>query len=203
MISEASKFVFKVPSVVSRARRVLIKPCASYPVPYPVTTSYNLLASIIASIRRASDADTRLRSLLHGFADGTASLEDIFQHQEADMPDWNYGRFLAFYGDGLRLSLSDTAFGNIAWCATKGNNYATDMLKQCFEKYTSCLIQILDPTVVLLSGLSMPDRVLDDVQELLPDAQVIWMLHYAHRKGREAEETEFARVRALLNSGDT
>ncbi len=60
MIFEASNFDFKVPSVVSRARRVLIKPTASYPLPYPVTTSADLLASIISSIRRVSDADILL-----------------------------------------------------------------------------------------------------------------------------------------------
>ena len=60
MIYESSEFVFKVPSVVSRARRVLIKPAASYPLPYPVTTSANMLAAIISSIRRVSDADILL-----------------------------------------------------------------------------------------------------------------------------------------------
>ncbi len=57
MIFGASDFIFKVPSVVARARRVLIKPSASYPLPYPVTTSADMLASIIASIRKVSDAD--------------------------------------------------------------------------------------------------------------------------------------------------
>ncbi|HJX13608.1 MAG TPA: DUF362 domain-containing protein [Dehalococcoidales bacterium] len=57
MIFDASEFVFKVPYVVARARRVLIKPSASYPLPYPVTTSPDMLAAIIASIRRVSDAD--------------------------------------------------------------------------------------------------------------------------------------------------
>lgn len=60
MIFEASDFVFKVPSVVVRARRVLIKPNASYPLPYPVTTSAEMLAAIISSIRRVSDADILL-----------------------------------------------------------------------------------------------------------------------------------------------
>ena len=67
MIFEASDFEFKVPSVVSRARRVLIKPSASYPLPYPVTTSADMLAAIIASIRRVSDADILL---LEGTAGG-------------------------------------------------------------------------------------------------------------------------------------
>lgn len=60
MIFDTSEFVFKVPSVVARARRVLIKPSASYPLPYPVSTSADMLASIIASIRRVSDADILL-----------------------------------------------------------------------------------------------------------------------------------------------
>jgi uncharacterized protein (DUF362 family) len=60
LIFEASDFVFKVPSVVSRARRVIIKPSASYPLPYPVTTSPEMLAAIISSIRRVSDADILL-----------------------------------------------------------------------------------------------------------------------------------------------
>lgn len=67
MIFEASEFVFKPPSVVSRARRILIKPSASYPVPYPVTTSQNLLSTVIDGIRRISDADILL---LEGTPDG-------------------------------------------------------------------------------------------------------------------------------------
>jgi hypothetical protein len=57
LIFEASKFTFKAPEAISRARRVLIKPAASYPVPYPVTTSRDLLATIIKGIRQVSDAD--------------------------------------------------------------------------------------------------------------------------------------------------
>jgi uncharacterized protein (DUF362 family) len=60
LIFDSSDFAFRVPSVVSRARRVLIKPSASYPLPYPVTTSAEMLAAIISSIRRVSDADILL-----------------------------------------------------------------------------------------------------------------------------------------------
>jgi uncharacterized protein (DUF362 family) len=67
LIYDTSDFVFKVPSVVARARRVLIKPSASYPLPYPVTTSADMLAAIISSIRRVSDADI---ILLEGTPDG-------------------------------------------------------------------------------------------------------------------------------------
>ena len=60
MIFEAAEFVFEAPSLISRARRVLIKPSASYPVPYPVTTSRDILSVIIEGIRQVSDADILL-----------------------------------------------------------------------------------------------------------------------------------------------
>ena len=57
MIFEASEFVFKAPPAVSRARRVLVKPCAWHSAPYPATTSRDILATIVDGIRRVSDAD--------------------------------------------------------------------------------------------------------------------------------------------------
>ena len=60
MIFEASEFVFKAPPVLSRVRRVLIKPSACYPVSYPVTTSRDILSVIIEGIRQVTDADILL-----------------------------------------------------------------------------------------------------------------------------------------------
>ena len=57
MIVEASEFNFKASPEIARARRVLIKPAASYPVPYPVTTSPEMITRIIEGIREVSDAD--------------------------------------------------------------------------------------------------------------------------------------------------
>jgi len=57
LIYKASEFVFKPPAVISRARRVLIKPAAAYPIPYPVSSSRELLSSIIRGIRQVSEAD--------------------------------------------------------------------------------------------------------------------------------------------------
>jgi len=82
LISKASEFVFKPPSVVSRARRVLIKPCASYPVPYPATTSRDMLAVIIEGIRRVSDADILL---LEGTPSGEP-VKPIYQALGYDFP---------------------------------------------------------------------------------------------------------------------
>jgi hypothetical protein len=55
--SEVSNFIFKSSPEIARARRVLIKPFAPFPVPYPVTTSPEMISRIIEGIREVSDAD--------------------------------------------------------------------------------------------------------------------------------------------------
>ena len=82
MIFGAPDFVFKPPSVVSRARRILIKPSASYPIPYPVTTSQSVLTSIVAGIRQVSDADI---ILLEGTLSG-GDIHPIYQALGYDFP---------------------------------------------------------------------------------------------------------------------
>jgi hypothetical protein len=146
---------------------------------------------------RTDDADMHFCDLIHAFADGSLHLDDVFQHQAQDMPNWGYGRFDRFYVTGLGLHLPDVAFGNIAWCPTKGNNYPVKMLRHCFSMHTASLTRILKPNIVLLSG-SSTHRFREDVRRELPHAQVIKMLHYAHRKGRDAEQRELDRVRGLI-----
>ena len=83
MIFEASDFTFKPPAQVSWARRVLIKPCASYSLPYPVTTSPELLRKVIEGIRKVSDADIII-------ADGTYSGESIYPIYEKLKYDFHH-----------------------------------------------------------------------------------------------------------------
>ncbi|MFC1949008.1 DUF362 domain-containing protein [Chloroflexota bacterium] len=82
MIFDASDFVFRAPSIVSRARRVLIKPGASYAVSYPVSTSREILSAIIRGIRQISDADILL---LEGTGDG-GSIYPVYQALGYDFP---------------------------------------------------------------------------------------------------------------------
>jgi len=145
---------------------------------------------------RRDGKDAHFRNILHAFKNGSASLNDIFEHQVQDMPNWgNKGRFLKFYEEGLGLNLSDVAFGNIAWCPTKQNKYPSKMLARCFTTHTDSLIQILNPDVVLLSGKNT-HHFEKDIQK--PNRRIIKTLHYAHRKGRDAQQKELARVRTLL-----
>ena len=76
MIVKDTDFTFAPPPQLAWARRVLIKPCASYPSPYPVTTSPKLLNALIKGIRRISNADILI-------ADGTPSGESIYPIYQA------------------------------------------------------------------------------------------------------------------------
>lgn len=76
MIFDADQFVFTPAPQVARARRVLIKPDAGYPLPYPVSTGVDTLRSIIEGIKRVSDADILI-------LDGTSSGEPIYPFYKA------------------------------------------------------------------------------------------------------------------------
>ena len=82
MIFEASEFVFEPPSLVSRARRVLIKPNAGHPVPYPVSTSRETINAVVESIKQVSDADI---IVLEGTTSGE-SIYPIYQALGYDFP---------------------------------------------------------------------------------------------------------------------
>ena len=76
MIFEASEFVFTPPPLISRARRVLIKPNAVDGQPYPVSASRETLGLIIDSIKQTSDADIII-------LEGTSTGEPIYPVYQA------------------------------------------------------------------------------------------------------------------------
>jgi len=82
LIFDTSEFIFKASTAISRARRVLIKPSAYYPVSYPVTTSRDMLSLIIDGIRQISDADI---ILLDG-TPGGGPIHPIYQDLGYDFP---------------------------------------------------------------------------------------------------------------------
>ena len=82
MIFEAVDFVFKPPPQVRWARRILIKPYAHYPLPYPITTSRESLETLIKGIRGISEADI---ILLEGNPD-TESMRSIYRALGYDFP---------------------------------------------------------------------------------------------------------------------
>jgi hypothetical protein len=82
MIFEASEFIFKPPPLVSRARRILIKPSAGYLLPYPVCTSREILNLVIEGIKQMSDADI---IILEGTPNGD-SIYPVYKELGYDFP---------------------------------------------------------------------------------------------------------------------
>jgi len=82
LVFDSEDFIFEAPPAIARARRVLIKPVAGYPVGYPVTTSREMIVSIIMGIRQISDADILI---LEGTSTG-APVAPMYQALRYDFP---------------------------------------------------------------------------------------------------------------------
>jgi uncharacterized protein (DUF362 family) len=82
MIFEADVFVFEPPKEVAFARRVLIKPCARYAAPHPMTTSRETMEAVVAGIKKVSAADI---VVLEGSAEGKPMLS-IYKDLGYDFP---------------------------------------------------------------------------------------------------------------------
>jgi hypothetical protein len=146
---------------------------------------------------RHDRANTRMRDLIHCYAADNGALEDILEHQKRDFPNWGNGkfsRFLALAG----LQPNKLAFANVAWCATKNDQYPPAMLRNCMQKHTSPLIKALAPDVVVLSG-SAAHAFYTQVRQTVPNARIHCTLHYAHRKGRQASLDAASRLRKELS----
>lgn len=148
-----------------------------------------------------AEANKVFVSRLHEFRATGRGLQQVFDHQAIDMPNWGRvpGRFTRFYFDCLQLDFRQVALANIAWCATAGNKYPDWMLTSCFERHTSTLLAHLAPDAVLLSG-TKTHRFAAAVTRLLPRAKIVQMLHYAHRESPVRERTELDYVRLQLHA---
>ncbi|MBI4297634.1 MAG: DUF362 domain-containing protein [Chloroflexi bacterium] len=82
MVYPADSFVFQPPAKVAFARRVLIKPDASQALPYPISTSREILETIITGLRRVSDADI----ILLDTGQGQEPVQQVFRVLGYDFP---------------------------------------------------------------------------------------------------------------------
>ncbi len=79
---QSDSFVFQPPPKVAFARRVLIKPEASSGLPYPMSPSRETLETIIAGIRRVSEADI----ILMDTGRGQEPIHRVFRRLSYDFP---------------------------------------------------------------------------------------------------------------------
>ncbi len=140
------------------------------------------------------------KKILYEYREGKVGLIELLSYEKKHMEGWGTPkrRFLDFYLDGLNLDFDEIAFANIAWCADEENKHPKEMLHLCFQKHTSSLITAIVPDVILLSG-SGTHSFLAQVRSIAPKAEVITMMHYAHREGKEKEKRELDDIRAKLH----
>jgi len=133
---------------------------------------------------RAATADLTFRQLLTDYRDGKTDLGPTFKHQRKDMANW--GDLICYYIDGFGLDLDETAFVNIAWCASisrktpPANAYPSAMLKRCFSEFTQPLAKELNPQLLILGG-DKAASFAPQLKSILPDSEAVSVLHYAHR----------------------
>lgn len=148
---------------------------------------------------RKDEEDNKALHLLRNFKRAKGTLDAVLTHQGEDMEIWGKGKFVPFYTDALGLSLDDIAFANIAWCGTRGNKYPGKMLKRCFARHTSKLLELLQPDIVVLSGTGA-QRFRCEIENLATTPKTISILHFAHRKGRDAESSDLRRAKSRIAS---
>jgi hypothetical protein len=147
--------------------------------------------------RRQEAADWRFAALLHAYRDGAGTLQAVFEHQWRVMPTWAGVQRMYLNGYGLRLD--ETAWLNVAWCATLGNEYPKSaMLDRCFLKHTLPLLRDLAPEIVLVGG-SGTHSYKRAIRSALPNVHLELTLHPSHRPVDQSREVvEVARIRRLL-----
>lgn len=121
------------------------------------------------------------KDLLYKFKEDKNSLEDYFEFQQKDMLNWGRGHFINYFKTMIGLNMDEVAFANIAWCSIKGNNYTAPVLNNCFKLHTQYLVKEMNPDIVLLSG-SPTWLFSGHIHDLLPNAKVLEILHYANQK---------------------
>ena len=154
------------------------------------------IAILMINPGRSREGSTSARDYLprlQAFRDGRLPLDGLLDIQRRNI-EAGWRRFREFFLEGLGLKLDELAFANVAWCATAENRYPRWMLDRCFSKHTGPLLRLLQPNLLLASGQPVR-RFARQMDQLSPPAQVIEILHYAHRKGRAEQNSQLQRVR--------
>lgn len=175
----------------------------SLPQPFAVGKRYRRGGVSVIGINPGASADggykeARKRALTQFAAGADAALETYWDALVSDAANFWNPLYLARL-HALGLNLEELLVGNLALCATYGNQYPRQMLRNCWLLHTQRFLLQFAPKVLLLMGSA---RTMDEfttlAQRLLDPVRIIRIAHYAHRKGHAYEASECQRVRELL-----
>jgi len=156
-----------------------------------------LLINPGSGAQHAAERNLRDRRLLHRARQCPLALYEYLGQQRQDLIGWGRGRFWSFFMEKLELDPDEIALANIAWCASRNDRYPQKMLTTCFERFTSRLLNILNPDIVLLCGAAS-HRFNARVQKRLPHSKILQTIHFAHRKGSIVESVAVKKLKMFL-----
>ena len=171
--------------------------------PFTVGTNYEVGGVAVISINPGAGKDAgykqaRKQALVRFKAGEDTALTDYWAALASDAEQFWNPKYLARIRR-LGLALDRIAVGNIALCATEGNQYPKQMLRNCWVRHSGGMVAALSPGAVILMGGS---SVMGEFQLTLASEsggwRVIQMAHFAHREGNAYEIAECERVRGLL-----
>jgi hypothetical protein len=175
----------------------------SLPQPFAVGKGYRSGGVALIGINPGASMDggykEARRVALDRFAGGNVSaLEAYWDALAADALNFWNPKYLARVRS-LGLQIDQLLVGNLALCATAGNQYPPAMLRNCWDRHTERFLAHFAPgTLVLMGSARVVDEFLRDVQRSLSSLRAVRIAHYAHREGIAYEQAECARVRDFL-----
>lgn len=152
---------------------------------------------VVVLLNPGKRKDKEYGLILDKYKKGVTSLENLFEFQYKNMCEWGRypGHFYGFYFCKLGLSMDQVAFVNIALCETEGNKYPSKVIQKCMKKFTLPLLESLKPNIILLSGLRV-QALEEEIQKHIPNAGIVKVPHYAHRKGNAYKEAELLEAKS-------
>lgn len=175
----------------------------SLPQPFAVGSKYRKGGVAIIGINPGASMDggykeSRKHALDKFAAGNDQALEKYWDALAKDAENFWNPRYLARLRL-LKLNLDALLAGNIALCATEGNKYPKQMLRNCWALHTSSVLKTYAPGVLILMG---NEGVMGEFErlssQLLPECQVVRMAHYAHREGHVYEQQECIRALQII-----
>jgi len=109
-------------------------------------------------------------------------------------PPGKYGSTIEAHG----VSLEAVAFLNLAQCPVPDDSYRRHQLDLCWSKWTSRMLMLLRPAVIVAQGKQAWDFIRG--RQLPLDATLVEGLHHADRRSREVKEGLLSGVRDALRN---
>lgn len=124
------------------------------------------------------------------------SMRDAFMVSMSEYWGWPPGK----YGKTIRahgVTVEEIAVINLAQCPVPDNRYQRRQLDQCWSRWTSRLMTLLRPRLIVAQGVQVSKFLRDRV--LPAGAKLIEGVHHADRRGEEEKENRLAMVRETIS----